>query len=96
MANVNNNLTNKLIQLIQNVSRKVVDNKTKNMPKEWVAVVATGASPNGIATVYLNGDLTSTPISMKNKSWETLASSDEIYIHSPSGKLSNAIILYKK
>ena len=88
---------NKLIILIQEVCVKIVNKMLIGIPREWVATVKTSSvAPNGVGEFYVNGDLTSDPITLKNKSWETLSQNDEVYIHSPTGKLLNSVVLYKK
>lgn len=92
-----NQLGNKMIELIKSVAKKVFKKLIKGYPKEWVAQVVTATvAPNAVATVYLNADTSQPTMTFKNKSWETLSSGDECYVHSPSGSLSDAVILYKK
>lgn len=92
-----NGLQSKLIDLIRRISEKVFDRKIKGVPREWVATVASASiSPNAVGNVYLNGDTSSTPISVKNKSHETMNNGDECYLHSPVGSLNSCVILYKK
>lgn len=89
--------TNGLVELIRSIVKVIIKKELNKTPKEWVAIVNSATiSPNGTGTVFLNGDTSSTPISIKNKSWESLSSGDECYIHSPTGSLGNAIVLYKK
>lgn len=98
-AKNNDNAVSKLVNLIMNISGKVFDKKTKRFPKEWVGTISVttpSVAPNAFADVFLNGDLTSTPMNVKNKTWETLVTGDEIFIHSPSGSLNDCIILYAK
>jgi len=85
------------ITLVNSIATKIVVKHIKNMPKEWSGIIASPtASPNVMCNVYINGDSANPPISIKNKTWETLSSGDEVILHSPSGSLGNCVILYKK
>jgi hypothetical protein len=93
--NDSNSGANKLINLISDIATKVVNARMKRVPRTWVAEVVTGSpaiAPNSVASLWLNGDQTSTPISMKNKTWETLSANQEVYIVSWTGSLSDATI----
>lgn len=97
MEKSNQNMVSGLINLISEVANKIVKMRMKNVPNEWIGkVVETSGSIafNSFASIYLNGDTTSAPISLKNKTNETLVANQIVIIHSHTGNLSNAIILY--
>ena len=84
------------IQIIESICSKIIKNATKDTPKTWTGKIITASvAPNGNASLYVNGDTTSA-ITLKNKTWETIVANNECIIFSPSGSLSNAVILYKK
>ena len=90
---------NYLLELIRDVCVKIIDSKLKSQPKFWSAkVVASSGSvaQNSNASVYLNGDSASTPVTLKNKSNETLVANSECFVFSPTGSLNDAVILIKK
>lgn len=92
-------MTNELVILIANIVDKILNKKMKQIPKTWSGkVVETSGTIaiGGTAQVYLNGDATSTAISVKNKSSQSLVANDECVLFSPSGSLNNIIVLYKK
>lgn len=95
----NSEMASELIDLVTKVATSVVNKLTRRMPREWSAKVieTSGAiSPNGNVQVYLNGDNTQPPITVKNKSFETVNANDEVILHSPSGSLSNVFMAWKK
>ena len=86
-----------LVRLISDIVDKKIKSYSKNQPKMWVVkIITSSVSPNAMASVYVNGDTASTPISLKNKSFETLVANNEAYALSPSGSLSDAVIIYRK
>ena len=92
-------MTNELVILIANIVDKILDKRLKKVPSTWSAkVVETSGTIaiGGTAQVYLNGDSTSTPISVKNKASQSLVANDECVLFSPSGSLNNIVVLYKK
>jgi len=93
------NTSSKLIDLIVDICKRVIKKETARIPKEWVGTVSSSTpsvAPNAYADIYINGDTTQPVINVKNKSWETIVTGDGVYLHSPTGKLSNIIVLYKK
>ena len=92
-------MTNELVILIANIVDKILDKRLKKVPSTWSAkVIETSGTIaiGGTAQVYLNGDSASTPISVKNKTSQSLVANDECVLFSPSGSLNNIIVLYKK
>jgi hypothetical protein len=86
-----------LLRLISDIVDKKLYEYGKGKPRMWVVrIITASVAPNGMASVYVNGDTASTPISLKNKSFETLVANNEAYALSPSGSLSDAVILYRK
>lgn len=90
---------NQLLELIRDVCNRIIDARLKNQPRFWVAQVVAGSPSvpqNSTCQVFVNGDTTSTPITLKNKSNETLTAGNQVYIFSTSGSLTDSIILIKK
>ena len=90
---------NYLLELIRDICTKIIDSRLKNQPKFWSIKVVAGSptvAQNSNASVYLNADSSSTPITLKNKSNESLVANSEGYAFSPTGSLSDAVILIKK
>lgn len=92
-------MANPLVQLIS----KIVDDKlreyNKHVVKFWVAQVVAGSPSvpqNSNVDVLINGDLSSTPITVKNKSNETLTAGNQVYLVSTSGSLGDSVVLIKK
>lgn len=86
-----------LMRLISDIVDKKIRVYDRGRPKMWVAQVVTASvAPNAMASVYVNGDTTSVPISVKNKTHETLSSGNQCYLISPSGSLNDCVILYRK
>lgn len=89
-------LSEKLIEIIRNIVVDILKKYRRNQPTCWNAKVITASvSPNGNANVYIDGD-TSTAVTLKNKTWETLSANNECIAFSPTSNLANAVILYKK
>ena len=92
-------MNNPLITLIKDIVDAAIIHYHKGQPRFWVAQVVAGSPSvpqNSNVNLLINGDLTSTPITVKNKSNETLAAGNQIYLLSTSGSLSDAIALIKK
>lgn len=86
-----------LLRLISDIVDKKLREYGRGKPRMWVVrVITASVAPNAMASVYVNGDTASAPISLKNKSFETLVANNEAYALSPSGSLSDAVILYRK
>ena len=85
-----------LIKIIETIANKIVKSSTARMPSTWNAR-ATGGNvlPNAMGNFFINGD-TSQSISIKNKTGETINNGEEAIAFSPTGSLSNMIVLYKK
>lgn len=92
-------MDNPLVKLISRIVDEKLYKYNRTTPSFWVGKVVPSSgsvAQNAVASVYLNGDPTSTPINIKNKSNETLVANSEVYIMSMTGSLSNSIILIKK
>ena len=90
---------NCLLELIRDVCVKIIDSKLKSQPKFWSALVVAGTpatAQNSTCSVYVNGDTSSTPITLKNKSNESIVGGNSVYIFSPTGSLGDSVILIKK
>jgi hypothetical protein len=64
-----------------------------NLVRAWVATVVSVSGIN--ITVKLPGDDTHT-ITKKNRTGQTLAANDEVYLLSPTGDLNNAYVAIAK
>jgi hypothetical protein len=67
--------------------------KKQKTPKCWYGTVTVGGSDS--ATVTLAGNTTPLSGSILNKSGETLLPNDNVVLFSPTGSLSNSVILFK-
>ena len=89
-------LSDSLIESIRDIVVDILKKFRRNQPTCWNAkVITTSVAPNGIASVYIDGDI-SASITLKNKTWETLVANNECVAFSPTSNLANAVILYKK
>lgn len=80
-----------IINLARETARKEINKQ--QIVKEWAGtVVAVGS---GTADVKIAGDITTILLAMKNKSGVTLIAGDNVYVHSPTGNLTNSWITVK-
>ena len=92
-------MDNPLVKLISRIVDEKLYKYNRTTPSFWVGVVVAGtpsSAQNTSVPVYLNGDTSSTPITLKNKSNESVSGGNSVYIVSPTGSLGNAVILIKK
>lgn len=92
-------MNNPLITLIKDIVDAAIIHYHNGQPRFWVAQVIAGSPSvpqNSTCQVYINADTSSTPVTIKNKSNETLVAGNGVYIFSPTGSLSDAVILIKK
>lgn len=80
-----------LVNQIQEIVKKEINKQ--QLIKEWAGtVVAVGT---GTADVKIAGDATTILLGIKNKTGMVLSVNDNVYIHSPTGNLTNSWITVK-
>ena len=86
-----NMFSNKLLSIIRQIAKEEITNELKNNGwlKTWSATVQTGGTAT--AGVLLASD-ESTEITLTNKTGVALVTSDEVFVASRSGDLSDAFI----
>lgn len=94
--NIDKEFAKFLDEVIEIKVNNLFDKKIKgnNFVMAWVATVVN--VNDDVADVKLPGDDVNILHNKKNKTGETLAVGDEVYLFSPYSSLSTAFIVYKK